>query len=247
MLDLNNPFLGKQEIADMLLLEVDKEAKEERRKMAEEGLSYSSRSYWKLKVGEFIELTRASTILDTPFCGKMMEKWYHPDCDILLMEHDRNEAGEWDYALNRFTPIGYQNVLAVAVGGFLRGEVPKNNDEMRSKDFNKDNGVYAFDIEKHGEIVAPYSRTKEMSKNREPFRAIGIWDIPIEELNAYEDKRVYKRTYYFSKAFEAMMFVSVDMWKKWVNKENKKNGFGKQNTNGFKSQSTKNKKRGKKK
>ena len=49
------------------------------------------------------------------------------------MEHDRNEAGEWDYVLNRFTPIGYQNVLAVAVGGFLRGEVPKNNDEMRSK------------------------------------------------------------------------------------------------------------------
>ena len=247
MLDFSNPYLGKQEIADMLLLEVSKEAKEEREEMAKQGLIYSSRSYWKLKVRDFVELTRSSTILDTPFCGKMMENWYHPDLDILLMEHDRNEAGEWDYALNRFTPIGYQNVLAVAVGGLLRGEVPKNNEEIASEGWSENNGVYSFSMETYGELLAPYSRSKVMSENREPFRAIGIWDIPIKELNAYEGERVYKRTYYFSKAFEAMMFVSADMWKKWIDKNNKKSGIGKQNTNGFKSQSTKNKKRGKKK
>ena len=241
------PIWGSKRLRICSALEVDKEAKEERRKMAEEGLSYSSRSYWKLKVKDFIELTRTSTILDTPFCGKMMEKWYHPDLDILLMEHDRNEAGEWDYALNRFTPIGYQNVLAIAVGGLLRGEVPKNNEEIRSEGWSKNNGVYSFSMETHGEQLAPYSRSKVMSENKEPFRAIGIWDIPIEELNAYEDKRVYKRTYYFSQEFEAMMGASVDLWSKWVKKEYKKYGFKTQNKNGFKSQSTKSKKRGKKK
>tara|TARA_R100000030_G_C3216384_1_gene114745 strand:+ start:106 stop:849 length:744 start_codon:yes stop_codon:yes gene_type:complete len=247
MLDFSNPYLGKQEIADMLLLEVSKEAKEEREEMAKQGLIYSSRSYWKLKVRDFVELTRSSTILDTPFCGKMMENWYHPDLDILLMEHDRNEAGEWDYALNRFTPIGYQNVLAVAVGGLLRGEVPKNNEEIASEGWSENNGVYSFSMETYGELLAPYSRSKVMSENREPFRAIGIWDIPIKELNAYEGERVYKRTYYFSQEFERSMEQSVGIWNNWIKRGVKKGSALKTGKKGFQAQSTKNKKRGKKK
>ena len=83
---------------------------------------------------EFSELLDASATIDveTYFQYRDTLEDIHPDCDILLMGHDRVEAGEYDKFYRRFMPIGYQNVCAIAVMGILEGEVPKILEEMES-------------------------------------------------------------------------------------------------------------------
>jgi hypothetical protein len=233
MLDFNNPYLGVQEKKDMLALEVSREYRDEKRLMAEAGMPYSSPSYWVLTIGEFIELAKASKSLETLFSGELKENLYYPNYQVLLMEHDRVEAGEWDNFYQRFAPIGYQNICVIGVNGFLEGEVPKSNEEVLSKDFNS--GIWRPSAEEVLEQIKDYEETFYWSKNENSFFPIGIWDIPIIELNQYEEQRVWKRTYYFSQYFELLMAKELQRHKKSHIKllEKKAKKFNQEASKGF--------------
>jgi len=246
MLDFNNPYLGAQEKRDMLHLEVSEDYREEKERMAKKGFRYSSSSYWLLSVGEFMELAKASKSLDTLFGGELNENLYHPSYQVLLMEHDRVEAGEWDNFYQRFAPIGYQSVCVIGINGFLEGEVPKSPEEIESEDFK--GGFYCPSWEQYGKEIEAYEETAYWSKKGTPFYPIDIWDIPIKELNEYEDKRVYKRTYIFSTYWEALFELEMKGLKKQVMKRLKKKTGSSliPSTKGFSSNSKKKVKKSKK-
>ena len=244
MLDLNNPYLGKQEIADMLRLETSPEFKEERRKMYKAGYQYSSPSYWKMSAEEFKELLYASHKYDlnTFFQYTCELKELHPDSDILLMEHDRVEAGEYDNFYCEFMPIGYQNVLAVSVSGKLLGELPKHPEEAGSDDFQNGNGINVPAGKEEIEEYNKYSLSAYMLRERKVFAPIGIYDIALPALNDKEDKRVNKRTYIFSKMFDMCM-----KWEAPRIEEMLGGGKKKTKTKGFKQAKVSLRKKGKKK
>jgi hypothetical protein len=212
MLDFNNPYLGAQEKKDLLHYEVSTEYREEKKRMAEAGCPYSSPSYWVLSVREFMELTKASTSLDTLFKGELNENLYHPDYQVLLMEHDRVEAGEWDNFYQRFAPVGYQNVCVIGINGWIEGEVPKSHEDIAGGEYK--GHICRPTWEEYGEQLKDYEESAYWSEQGEGFFPIGIWDIPINELNAYESKRVWKRTYYFSSYFELLMGEEMKQLKK---------------------------------
>ena len=252
MLDLNNPYLGKQEIADMLRLETSPEYKQEKAKMYAEGFGFSSPTYWKMSASEFSELldTSATIDIDTLFQYRDTLVDIHPDCDILLMEHDRVEAGEYDKFYGKFMPIGYQNVCAIAVMGILEGEVPKNIEEMESGEYDDSNRVFfpqEFADKYSAEELSKYELTMSMLNNSTLFYPLGIYDIalPVLNLQQYEEKRIYKRTYIFSKYFEKCMKGEMEKVKKILNKGSKKKK--KSSTKGFNKKTLSPKKRGKKK
>lgn len=239
MLDFNNPYLGAQEKRDLLHLEVSEEYREEKKRMAEAGMRYSSPSYWLLTVGEFMELAKASKSLDTLFGGELNENLYHPSYQVLLMEHDRVEAGEWDNFHQRFAPIGYQHICVIGINGFLEGEVPKSPEEIESEDFR--GGIMCPAWEQYGKEIEAYKETAYWSKKGVPFFPMDIWDIPIKELNEYEEKRVYKRTYFFSKWWEKLFESEMKKVQKELSKRLKKKTGSSliQSTKGFFSNSKK--------
>jgi hypothetical protein len=226
MLDFNNPYLSAQEKRDMLHLEVSAEYREEKKRMAKAGMRYSSPSYWLLSVAEFFELAKASKSLDTLFSGEMKENLYHPSFQVLLMEHDRVEAGEWDNFHQRFNPIGYQNVCVVGINGFLKGEVPKSPEELDSEDFN--GGIYRPEWEQYKEELKDYEETSFWSEKEVPFFPLGIWDIPNKALNEYENKRIWKRTYFFSQYWEKLFECEMKLLQKKVMKSVKKKSVSSQ-------------------
>ena len=192
--------------------------------MYAEGFGFSSPTYWKMSASEFSELldTSAAIDIDTLFQYRDTLVDIHPDCDILLMEHDRVEAGEYDKFYGKFMPIGYQNVCAIAVMGLLEGEVPKNIEELESGE-HKDTRVFfpqEFADKYSAEELSKYELTMSMLNNSTLFYPLGIYDIalPVLNLQQYEEKRTYKRTYIFSKYFEKCMKGEMEKFKKIVNK-----------------------------
>lgn len=201
MLDLNNPYLSAQEKNDILALEVSAEYREEKRLMADAGMPFSSPSYWVLTFREFYELASTSSKLNTLFSGRFEDPdcWF-PESEVVLMEHDRVEAGEWDNFHKRFNPLGYQKVAVIGLNGLLAGEIPKFFEEKDGK-----LKVACFKWEVMKEVLEKYEASAHLCKNEIPLSGIDLWDIPISELNEYENKRVYKRTYIFSSMFSNLL------------------------------------------
>lgn len=200
MIDPNNPYLTAQEKSDAIALDVIAEYREEKHRMAQEGMPYSSASYWLLTFQEFNQLASASDRLDTLFSGSFVnpEQWL-PECDVLLMEHDRVEAGEWDNFHHRFNPIGYQHVAVIGLNGALVGELPKSNEEHDGA-FQ----IIPFKWEEMREVLKKHSKSAFLCENGINAAGIDLWDIPLKELSEYEDKRIYKRTYIFSSLYEEL-------------------------------------------
>ena len=216
MIDFNNPFLTQQEKKDILALEVNSDFQKERKQMAKEGMLFSSPSYWVVSFSEFLELTNSSKQLDTFFSGEHQnQKKYFPYFDVLLMEHDRVEAGEWDNFQNCFAPIGFQNVAVIGLNGRLVGEIPKSHHEGNLM-------VECVKGEMADNIIKDYEANALMYETGIPFIGIDIWDIPIKELDKYEKSRIHKRTYSFSEVFETLFKKRMKEIKEHFLKQNRK-------------------------
>jgi hypothetical protein len=55
-----------------------------------------------------------------------------------------------------------------------------------------------------------YCGNKTLNEINKIISAIDLWDIPIKELDEYEEKRVYKRTYLFSNAYEELFKKDIN-------------------------------------
>ena len=212
MINLNNAYLTKQSKADFLRLEVDKDYREEKKRMLEEGYRCPSPSYWVLTFREFVELASASQKLNTLFSGRFEhpDSWF-PESNFILMEHDSIEAGEWDNFTGGFAPIGFQNVCVIAVDGVVRNEIPKlwngEEEDLKVAHFNWEKMEGWFGD--YGNINN-YCGNKTLNEINKIISAIDLWDIPIKELDEYEEKRVYKRTYLFSNAYEELFKKDIN-------------------------------------
>lgn len=216
MIDFNNPFLTQQEKKDILALEVNSDFQKERKQMAKEGMLFSSPSYWVVSFNDFVELTNSSKQLDTLFSGEFLnQKNWFPLFDVLLMEHDRVEAGEWDNFHNCFAPIGFQTVAVIGLNGRLVGEIPKSPHEGNPM-------VECVKGEMADNIIKDYEKNACMYETDIPLIGIDIWDIPIKELDKYEKSRIHKRTYSFSEVFETLFKKSMKQIKEQGLKQNRR-------------------------
>ena len=136
----------------------------------------------------------------------------NPDFDVLLLAYDIREKGEYDYFMSRWSNYSYTNVLAVAVNGYIES-VPFDETEDLEMLIDED-GINAYKGNKNNA--------------EENAFGIGLIDIPNEFLDEYEYKRVYKRTYGFSKMFEEALANVIGQLKKYRrNKRRNNRGFGK--------------------
>ena len=217
MFDFNDPFMTTQMKKDLLSLSIP-EVKEKRirdQKIAEEkGLgTIPSPSYWVVKPHQLIEMNRW-TVEETDLMFSMYE-WgldgLHPESDIVLMEHDSVQKGEWDILMNRKSPYGFTQTNVIVFNGNL-----EETERIAYKQF-----IYT------DEDLIDYPTTYKHKD--EPLFGMGLVDCPIHYLDKIEDQRVNKRTWIFSKFYEESMRnfcdVSFHSSKKKFKKKNNK-GFG---------------------
>ena len=220
MNNLNNPYLSAQTKQDALALEVDKDYKREKKEQAKRGNIFSSPSYWIISMKDLINLNKASCKTDSifNFYDERLQD-FNPDFEVLLLEHDTIKKGEYDNFMQRWSTYSYTNVLAIGVNGYIQS-VPFDD---------KDNiGILIDD-----EGINDYKGNKNIA-NELGF-GLGVIDLPKDLLDEYEDKRVYRRTYAFSKMFEeGMQNVFSELKnkaritrKKLSIKRRKNGGFGK--------------------
>tara|TARA_B100001250_G_scaffold111401_1_gene94137 strand:- start:795 stop:1457 length:663 start_codon:yes stop_codon:yes gene_type:complete len=190
MNDLNNPYLTTQTKRDALALEVDKDYKREKAAQARRGNIFSSSSYWIISMKDLIRMNKASCGTDSlfNFYDEHLET-LNPDFDVLLLAHDTIKKGEYDSFLQRWSTYSFTNVLAVGINGYIQSVPYDDREDIETL------------IDKEG--INDYIGNKRNAD--EIAFGLGVIDIPQDVLDEYEDKRVYKRTYAFSKMFEQGM------------------------------------------
>ena len=143
----------------------------------------------------------------------------HPESDIVLMEHDSVQKGEWDILMNRKSPYGFTQTNVIVFNGNLEGDLPSGVDETERIAYKQ--FIYT------DEDLIDYPTTYKHKD--EPLFGMGLVDCPIDYLDKIEDQRVNKRTWIFSRFYEESMRnfcdVSFHSSKKKFKKKNNK-GFG---------------------
>ena len=190
MFDITDPFLTNQARKDLLETSNNPEHLAEKVLAQEKGKAFGSGSYWKVTRDQLIEMNEWSIDNDLQFnfYTEMLEK-LNPNYDILLMEHDRIQKGEWDNFSNRFSPHSYTNVCVIALNGRLVGELPTGLAD------DPDEEPLPLALEKeypYGE----YSANDTHMKAGRLMWSLGIADYPNHLL--LEEDRTIKRTYIFS-------------------------------------------------
>ena len=194
MKDFTNPYLTQQAKNEMLAFEIDKKYKNEKLEQYKKGNCFSASSYWIVSIKDLIEFNKVS-IADKNTFTFNEEKFEDmcPDFDVILLGHDDIKKGEYDNFNRKWSTSSYVNCCAVACNGYICGELPNGIDEKH------------LPIEVYSTNKDKYSYNAERLKNGDVIWGIGLIDVPTELLDKFEDKRVYKRTYSFSKLFERMM------------------------------------------
>ena len=177
---------------DVLHLKSDPEEKKRRYEFEKMGYGFGSSQYWNLSLSQLRKLNACAINTDQTFTFHTADhvykdptgKLYDPRTNFLLMGHDRVETGEWDNLLRRTAPVGFQNCVVIAVNADVVDVPtdPRDGLKVKGKRFNGDWNCVL----------------------------LGILDCPLDELNKdeYEEQRVYKRTYCFSKLFETATILA---------------------------------------
>ena len=131
--------------------------------------------------------------------------------------------------MGRKSPFGYTCTCVISLLGKLHGEVPIHFDD-EDCEFNLDQST--------NYRIGDYSMSSKHLKMNlpTPYVSFGLLDCPNHLLDSFENKRVHKRTWFFSKQFEEVMenysktvfghdFINPTSPKKKRKKKNDK-GFG---------------------
>ena len=233
MFDLNDPRLTNQGRRDFLSMQIPELAVEriKNQSIAEtQGLRRSSPSYWVLKPEDLLLMSKWTDNTDlmmkhNPECYELLV----PDWDIIVLEHDSVQEGEWDNFMGRKSPLSYTCTCVISVQGKLVGELPIHLDDEDCE--------WSIDQSTNYRI-GDYSLSSKHLKQNDPLplKSLGLLDCPNHLLDSFEDKRVHKRTWIFSHQFEEVMekfskkvfghdFLKPTSIKKKRKKKNDK-GFG---------------------
>ena len=221
MYDLSNPYLTQQSKKDMIAIDVSDDYKNEKIEQQQRGNPFGSSSYWLVSAADLRTMNEASCKTDSffNFYDEMLEE-LNPTFDILLLEHDSVKKGEYDTFMNRWSTYSYTNVCAVAVNGYFK--------------------YIPFDDREQIELELDFGGSELYKGNREHLHqergiwGLGVIDIPQDVLDNYEENRVYRRTYAFSKMFEQGMnnvFAGLKKTKAKMLKKTVKRGINKRRFN----------------
>ena len=225
MRNLNDPLMTSQEKAHRLQLATSPELKKRHEEEARKGNVHSSAYHWLVTMEDVMKFAVAAENTDTIFQLETQElQKIYPDSHVVLFGYDKVEQGEWDNFYKRCAPYGYQDVLVHLLNGYLDGGGDLNIGDC-SLDRFSDSSEQEFEH---------YPKTRELIDSGIQSMFLGILEIPLKELDAYEDQKVYERTWLTSQFYDIALKRVIDFQKKeiqaYASKSKKKGpgrGFGK--------------------
>ena len=191
MFNLNNPKLTKQEKEFMLSLQLDKELSKKLEEEKEKGNNICFPSYWVVQTKDLIKFNKGAHQIDNSFdfYAEELEK-HHPDFDVILLEGERVEIGEWDKTYKRWSSHSYQRVCVVWINGKFHGfndegisisRMPSSVDEIIEHSIEKSL--------KDAEQYALETNKEELSKEQLDEIRKCLWDEIEKEKDLIEETK----------------------------------------------------------
>lgn len=217
MENLLNPKLTNQERQELLLKSLDKEY---RQKLIEhqqiDPNAFCFRSYWKVNRDDVLHFNQGALNLETffDFCPDQLKN-IDPVLDLILLEGERVEIGEWDQTYDRWCANPYQRVLVV---------------NMNAK-------FFGFQPEKQGFLLAIYGRTdgrewmypaswNQDSTPKESF-SLGLLDIPLNMIEQYEERRTYQDLWCLDDIYNQTRSILIKKQRQAQTRRQKRNTYKK--------------------
>ena len=205
MQNLNDPKLTNQQRQHILRLSIDKDYRK-KYEQAKEHTDYIFQSYWVVQSPDLIKFNDGAYKFEDCWYDFYKERLEEiaPNVDIILLEGDRVEEGEWDTTYERWCPASYQRVLVVNTNGKFHGfEEGAFGDE----DASVPQAVFSLLQGRHRNIywsqdcIHNYPATfQEDGMPKMPYIA-GHLDIPLALLSQYEEQRVREPVWYWSNQY----------------------------------------------
>ena len=206
MQNLNDPKLTNQERQHILRLSIDKEYRKKYEK-AKEHTDYIFQSYWVVQSPDLIKFNDGAYKFEDCWYDFYKERLEEiaPNVDIILLEGDRVEEGEWDTTYERWCPASYQRVLVVNTNGKFHGfeEGAFGDEDASGADAGMLTDYFKADTETSigRKIAHNYPATfQEDGMPKMPYIA-GHLDIPLALLSQYEEQRVREPVWYWSNQY----------------------------------------------
>ena len=222
MIDFNNPYFTLQQKQDILssIAQGHKISAKPSSDVTETKTSF--KSHWILKMSDLWHLNKMGKMkLTTMFLldQNKIEKYY-PDFSVVLFESDRVEKGEWDNFERKWASAGYQHTLVIGCNGFIASV------DDQGCDFAK------CELDLGYEPNQKFTSSLEAQKSNQDLFAVGLLDIPLEDLAQYEDQRHYKKVSTLSNAYSSTLKGALNSiratsgFKKSSTRKSHKRGFG---------------------
>ena len=181
MIDFNNPFLALQQRQGILssVARGHKTVQLTELNAAEAVISFGS--YWNIQICDLCDLNgKAKEKLNTMFLLDLdLLRTLTSDTPVVLLESDRVEKGEWDNFEGKWVTAGYQHVLVMGCIDWFDSTA---NMDSQSLDCKSESVL---------EMKWEYPETTFSSLDKWNIFPLGLLDIPLDELVAYENQRVY--------------------------------------------------------
>ena len=206
MQNLNDPKLTNQQRQHILRLSIDKDYRK-KYEQAKEHTDYIFQSYWVVQSPDLIKFNDGAYKFEDCWYDFYKERLEEiaPNVDILLLEGDRVEEGEWDATYERWCPASYQRVLVVNTNGnfYGFGEGEFDDEDKPGKGAGMITDYYKADIETSiGRKIAHNHPATFQEDGMPNFPYIaGHLDIPLALLSQYEEQRVREPVWYWSNEY----------------------------------------------
>ena len=181
MQNLQNPKLTNQERQEILRQSIDKDyQKATRHHQMKDPAAFCFHSYWTVNRDDVNSFNQGAFTLETlfDFHSELLEA-IDPAMDLILLEGERVEVGEWDKTYNRWCSNPYQRVLIVNLNAKFHGFHSDSKDMILSVYCRTDGQEWQY----------PSSWNEDGSPKKSC--CIGLLDIPLQMLDGYEQKRTY--------------------------------------------------------
>jgi len=182
MKNLQDPKLTNQERQEIVRQSIDKDyQKAVKHHQMKDPSAFCFHSYWTVTRNDVSSFNQGANALDTwfDFHSDVLEA-IDPALDLVLLEGERVEVGEWDKTYNRWCSNPYQRVLIINLNAKFHGFYPESEGMML--------GIYS---RTDGQEWRYPSSWNEDGSPKKPC-CIGLLDIPLQLLDSFEQKRTFQ-------------------------------------------------------
>jgi hypothetical protein len=219
MENLLNPKLTNQERQELLLKSLDKEYRQKLKEHQQKDPdAFCFRSYWKVNRDDICHFNKGARNLETwfDFDSDQLTS-IDPTMDLVLLEGDRVEVGEWDQTYNRWSANPYQRVLVMNTNAKFYGFRPEEQDFV----------LAIYMCTDGQELMYPASWNEDCTP-KEPFY-LGLLDIPLEMLEAYEKQRTYQNLWCGYEVYNEILSTVINGHQQAMHQREKRKTYKKSN------------------